>query len=405
MLGPDLDLLLTRMERDLQMLDQSRSVAGSQADVRIAASLGTRDADPAASGGMSRQETDLRDNVEQHFRDRFTGVGQHTADLVLEWVHQRLTERGAQAARTELERRRDDLRNENQRYAELGSSLSRIEREIGVAEQEYLERLRSLDVARLYQQQLTERDLFQIVDPVTVPLEPRPARRTMTAALAGAIALVGLALGVIGVAYFDRSLRRVSDFETAYGLPVLGGIPFVPDVDQRPSPADLDEATLFGRFVATLNVPAGAGSVQVVGCEPACGKSTVARLLSAQIAHRDRHAVVIHDRPDLSISTAALDGSADASILVVRSGSTYRRADRRFVEQLATAGSPVYALVINRIDFAAAEELIGSIPRPRSRLREWVKRLLSMQFGGPRVWRLPADATPPNRDRAGPRAA
>lgn len=73
------------------------------------------------------------------------------------------------------------------------------------------------------------------------PLRPLPSRRAMKIALAGMVALVISSLAIIGIEFFDQSVKTPSQFQRLTSLPVLGTINFVKIHNNN----ILDQVTLF----------------------------------------------------------------------------------------------------------------------------------------------------------------
>lgn len=73
------------------------------------------------------------------------------------------------------------------------------------------------------------------------PLRPLPNRRAMTIALAGMVAFVISSLVIIGIEFFDQSVKTPSQFQRLTALPVLGTINFVKLHNNN----ILDQVTLF----------------------------------------------------------------------------------------------------------------------------------------------------------------
>jgi uncharacterized protein involved in exopolysaccharide biosynthesis len=92
-----------------------------------------------------------------------------------EWLKNTIDYVEAKAALVVLARRKMDFVRTYQKYAPLGAMLKRIEREIKVAEQSYLELLRSLNLAKMKQQNLEMATNIKIVDPPYFPISAMPA--------------------------------------------------------------------------------------------------------------------------------------------------------------------------------------------------------------------------------------
>ena len=103
--------------------------------------------------------------------------------------------------------------------------MKRLEREISVAEQGYLEILHGLNLAKLKLQDSELASDLKTVDPPYYPLSPNPTKRAIliiAAAFLGGI----LTLGVIFIMeYFDDTLRNTVKANKKTGFSAIGMIP------------------------------------------------------------------------------------------------------------------------------------------------------------------------------------
>lgn len=92
-------------------------------------------------------------------------------------------------------------------YAPAGANLKRIEREINVSEQEFLELLHGLNMAKLRIQVPSLCHYIKAVDP-PFSLSPNPTKRSllvMVAAIFGFIIVLGI---IVAMEYFDDTLKN-----------------------------------------------------------------------------------------------------------------------------------------------------------------------------------------------------
>lgn len=122
-----------------------------------------------------------------------------------------------------------DIKQKYDRYyrqfAPLGSTMSRLEREIDVAEREYLEILHGLNQSKLREQNLLLATNLKVIDRPKFPDKPESSKGILLMLLGGIAAAV-LAVGfVIAKAYFDQRLRTPARAEAATGLRFTGAVP------------------------------------------------------------------------------------------------------------------------------------------------------------------------------------
>ncbi len=110
-------------------------------------------------------------------------------------------------------------------YAPAGANIKRIEREISVSEQEFLEILHGLNLAKLKMQDNELSSNIKAVDPPFFPISPIPTKRKILV-IVGALLGIMIVLGVILVLeYFDDSLLRPSKAVKRIKLLNIGVLP------------------------------------------------------------------------------------------------------------------------------------------------------------------------------------
>ncbi len=179
-----------------------------------------------------RTEADrLRDEiklyVDQLYLYSHSTQGLPIATLLDEWLESALIYEEAKASLVVLSRRKMDFVRTYQRFAPLGAMLKRIEREITVAEQSYLELLRSLNLAKMRQQNLQMATNIRIVDPPYFPLNARASKARFLVPAAAIIGFLLVAFIILVLEYFDQSLRNPERVSKHVNLPMAGAYPYL----------------------------------------------------------------------------------------------------------------------------------------------------------------------------------
>lgn len=110
-------------------------------------------------------------------------------------------------------------------YAPAGATIKRLEREISVSEQGYLELLHGLNLAKLKLQDNEMSSNIKSIDPPYYPLSANPTKRGLfiiAAAFLGGILTLGI---ILLMEYFDNTLRNTSRASKKLGLKSLGMLP------------------------------------------------------------------------------------------------------------------------------------------------------------------------------------
>ena len=182
--------------------------------------------------GKLRKESDrLRDEiklyVDQLYLYSHSTQGLPIATLLEEWLKNALTYEEAKASLVVLSRRKMDFVRTYQRFAPLGAMLKRIEREITVAEQSYLELLRSLNLAKMRQQNLQMATNIRIVDPPYFPLQARASKAKYLVIAAFMIGFLLVAFIILVLEYFDASIKSPERVEENVGVKLGGAFPYL----------------------------------------------------------------------------------------------------------------------------------------------------------------------------------
>lgn len=182
--------------------------------------------------GRLRKESDrLRDEiklyVDQLYLYSHSTQGVPISSLLEEWLKNALIYEEAKASLVVLSRRKMDFVRTYQRFAPLGAMLKRIEREITVAEQSYHELLRSLNLAKMRQQNLKMATNIRIVDPPYFPLNARASKAKYLVVAAFLIGFLLVAFIILILEYFDASLRNPERVADNVNLKLAGAYPYV----------------------------------------------------------------------------------------------------------------------------------------------------------------------------------
>jgi len=180
---------------------------------------------------LRRDSDRLRDEiklyVDQLYLYSHSTQGVPISSLLEEWLKNALIYEEAKASLVVLSRRKMDFVRTYQRFAPLGAMLKRIEREITVAEQSYHELLRSLNLAKMRQQNLKMATNIRIVDPPYFPLNARASKAKYLVVAAFLIGFLLVAFIILILEYFDASLRNPERVAQNVNLKLAGAYPYV----------------------------------------------------------------------------------------------------------------------------------------------------------------------------------
>ena len=117
--------------------------------------------------------------------------------------------------------RQNEFMNQFKRYAPLGSTTKRIERQITVYESEYLEILNNLNAALQNEQNSDMISNMRITDEAQLPINPIPSKKKLYLIIAVLITLIFYILGVFSVELMDHRIKTPGKIKTLTGIDFL----------------------------------------------------------------------------------------------------------------------------------------------------------------------------------------
>ena len=124
-----------------------------------------------------------------------------------------------------MNKRNKEFQKTYSNYAPAGANLKRIEREIDVAEQEYLEILHGLNLAKLKYQDTQLSSNLKAVDLPYFPLKPMPSKRMIIIIAAIFMCFIILLGSILVLEFFDNTLKNINVATQKLKIPALGMMP------------------------------------------------------------------------------------------------------------------------------------------------------------------------------------
>lgn len=180
---------------------------------------------------LKKRQSELRNKiklyVDQLYLYSHSTQGLPITNMLNEWLKNTIDYVEAKAALVVLARRKMDFVRTYQKYAPLGAMLKRIEREIKVTEQSYLELLHSLNQAKMKQQNLEMATNIKIVDPPYFPISAIPSKTKLLVIAAFIFGFILIAFIILALEYFDSSMKNPSRVIKETELQLAGAYPIL----------------------------------------------------------------------------------------------------------------------------------------------------------------------------------
>ncbi len=168
---------------------------------------------------------DIKFYVDQLYLYSHSAQGLPIQELLTGWLNYTISHEESKAALIVLARRKMDFVRTYQKFAPLGAMLKRIEREIKVAEQSYLELLRSLNLAKMKQQNEEMSTNIKMVDDPYFPITANPSKAKVIVLAAAIFGFFLTAFIILILEYFDNSMRNPLQVAKATNMKAAGAFP------------------------------------------------------------------------------------------------------------------------------------------------------------------------------------
>lgn len=170
-------------------------------------------------------KSDIRTSVDALYTYNNSVEGLPVSKTLNEWISNVIEAENLKAKLKVMDNNNRDFRQQYSIYAPAGANIKKIEREIFVSEQGYLEILHGLNLAKLKLQDNELSSNLKAIDLPYYPISPVPTNRKVliiAAGLVGFIVLLGL---ILVMEYFDDTLRNQRKATKTTSLQTLGMIP------------------------------------------------------------------------------------------------------------------------------------------------------------------------------------
>ena len=245
----------------------------------------------------------LRDAVGELYRFNSTTEGMPTGTLLTDWLTHVVNYEETKAGLAVLGKRIEDFQKVYEVFAPAGANLKRIEREISVSEQAFLELLHGLNLARLKMQDIELSSNLKAIDEPFYPLTPNPTKRSLLIVGAALLGFIVVLSSVMALNYFDETLRNPQKAAQKLNLLPLGIFPKIylkPGVLNFPFIADrllemtVQRIELLKKSRKTIDGPYQILLFSTVNNE---GKTVIAQNLATQLKKLGNKVLIIRYLP------------------------------------------------------------------------------------------------------------
>ena len=213
------------LEKKKQLGNLNYEIAITQAEIES----GNTEKNSAKMAELKNQSENLTNEISQSINELYsyqnTVDGLPVSKVLPDWMANTVESENIKAKLKVMELDNKQFQKQYEIYAPAGANITRIEREISVSEQESIEILRGLNLAKLKLQDNALSSNLKAIDPPYYPLSPLPTKRKVLIIAAAFLGFI-LTLGILIIMeYFDDTLRNAKKAGEILKLPSLGMMP------------------------------------------------------------------------------------------------------------------------------------------------------------------------------------
>lgn len=309
------------------------------------------------------------------------------------------------------------------KFAPLGSTLARLEREISVAEREYLEILNGLNMSKLRQQNIQLSSQLEIVDWPQFPTHPLKSKRKLLIIIGFLFGFISVLSILIAREMLDHTLSTPTKTEEKTGLRLVGAFPTLNNQLEKTYPKLLNRIKSL-TLARLLSTNASTQLIVLFSANQTEGKSKIAHLLSeelidsgfdvnllmpfsekdvdkkgvstytvdhklnqatslADLGFKKKKGITLLELPALSsgIIPYELIKSADESMMIVRADKAWTTVQSKIVKDWKSKVGSKPSILLNGTKTYHLEEFIGEIDTPHHPLIKWVRKTAKFELG------------------------
>ena len=232
-------------------------------------------------GMAQKTESNLKTSLDKLYIDNNTPNGIPTKSVLDEWLKTTLAYEQSKAKLGVMGKRKKEFDQEYKRFAPLGATLKKIERQISVSEQEYLELLHGLNMAKLTQQNTELTSKLNVVDLPYLPLKPIPSKRMLLVVIGFIMGFTVVLAIILANAFINKTLLEPSRARKMIDAPLLGIYPLLngenSDFVKR---ANL---RLIQQILASVDIHKKPITIGLVSTQSGEGKTTIINLMEEEL--------------------------------------------------------------------------------------------------------------------------
>jgi uncharacterized protein involved in exopolysaccharide biosynthesis len=258
----------------------------------------------------SMLQDEIKTSVSQLYTYQNSVEGVPTSKILPEWVDKVVETEGLKARIDVMNKQNGEFQQQYAKYAPAGANLKKIERQINVAEQEYLEILHGLNLAKLKYQDTQLSSNLKAVDPPYFPLKPIPSKRKIIIIAILFVSFILLLGTILVMKFFDDTLKNVSVAEEKLKISAMGMLSKVFKTSDKIDLISIQERLMdlfmqnLSHALKTHNETNKTKIITLFSTQKDEGKTVVANNLARKLKHAGNSVLVLNhsnfEKPEIS---------------------------------------------------------------------------------------------------------
>ena len=293
---------------------------------------------------LKAQADDLKDEIKgavsELYKYGYTTDGLPISSVLNDWINNVIEAENVKAGIGVLAERIKEFQKQYAIYAPAGANIKRIEREISVSEQEFLEILHGLNLAKLKMQDNELSSNIKAVDPPYYPLSPLSTKRKILVIVAALFGFMLVAGSILVMEYFDDTLKNTAKAAKLLKLPFMGVMPKLllksgcknfPFITSRLLEITIQHIELYLRTAASGNNPK---TLLFFSTQKQEGKTMLAGNLAQKLASRGKKVLLLNYKPTAQLTSGNNMDAAMAEPTALNSAGNQPQKKTSFINKL-----------------------------------------------------------------------
>ncbi len=248
----------------------------------------------------TKLQEEIKTGVAQLYSFQNSVEGVPSSKVLPEWVDKIVEAENIKAKLDVMSKRNLEFQQQYAKYAPAGAILKKIERQINVAEQEYLEILHGLNLAKLKFQDTQLSSNLKAVDPPYFPLKPIPSKRKIVIIAIVILSFILVLASILIMEFFDNTLKNITVANEKLKIPALGMLAKVFKTNETIDLLGIQDRLMelimqnLNHVLKTQKASGTTKIITILSTQKEEGKTIIANNIARKLIHAGKSVVVLN---------------------------------------------------------------------------------------------------------------